>query len=512
MGYLFSDILAQQQTAQVGLGIIGIKPTGNDQAAEIQTYFRDTVGVRNGLDFGEGDYVIGSPITIYARDTLNSGQGVGLTMRGAGPGRTRLLYTGDKTQHAITITDPNAATVARRDYLAKLADFSLLSCDSGGTLLSGVASIDGSAIFSGPVSGTGYGGGHVLHTTQMERILFEGWKYCLTLDDVTLLQARNLWLRDFVEGIRLGMNVDIVSLEHCMFGSEQYGASYRNTASAVKTGWVGINGSGFVGGSNCFEFDHCWFMKHGCALEDILTAGSKFEFRECYFEGMLQYYKSEQTSGIVRLKFEDCHFSLPTDNDSSAPKIQMPAVQGCEVVMTGCDGPQATGPAGGQIGFYQNFGRVTWRNNVMAAGGGHIRHLRSGDTAIALTIPDYGQHNIETGGATSMWRIAGELLKYTNASASGAVSVRPETQGQDIVLTTSGAITALDVPLFNTLDGSRIKVTITATLSTHTIAWHSRFVFHTAFVQPPSDGKTTTVEFENRGSKWVQVSGLNTWW
>lgn len=69
-----------------GYGTQALLPTGNDQASEIEQYINDTAGDYAAV-LGSGDFIIGSPLTLYSRHNYGTkwGQkGIGLGLKGQG--------------------------------------------------------------------------------------------------------------------------------------------------------------------------------------------------------------------------------------------------------------------------------------------------------------------------------------------------------------------------------------------------------------------------------------------
>lgn len=512
-GYRLSDgteVRIGSSRPENAAAVVGaLRPSGWDQAAEIQQYFNDAGYSITAFDFGAGDFVLGSPITIYSRYKTDDGYGIGLRLKGAGPGATRLLdVRANKSLPLIYVTDPTGTTVNKRNYLAELSDFSLLSCNTSGVPLPD-GTTDGVAFLTEAEVGTGFGA-HVLHTSKFRRIYVDGFNTCFILDDATQPSFEQVWCREFVTGIYLGGNVDMLSLYNCQFGSEQFGSNYRNSASAIRNGYAGAIGSG---GADSILIAHTWFMKIGAALDISTYNESWIKFFNSYFENCLQYVK---TTGArtSRLVFDTCAFSLASTNDSSAAKIQLGTASESVVSMRNNVSTQA--PAGGYIsneGLNSNF---HFEGNSLVAGAqGHLRWAASGNERV-ITLPNNARGKFSFGGTYGITKTSGDERTVVKGTTGTITCDHWEADCFEIPALTGNITPSITGGAVPAVRGTRLRFRIQASATsanTRTITWQSNVLFPFSFAQPQAgdESKWTTVDVERTGSNWVVVSPQNIW-
>lgn len=489
--------------------VSAISPSGWDQTSEIEQYFNDTKFPVTSYDLGAGQFVLTDEIVINSRYLTDDGYGIGLRIKGAGPGATALLDArANKAEPLILLTDPTGGTVKKRNYLSEISDFSLISCNSSGVPLPD-GTTDGVAVMAKAKFGSGFGA-HVLHTSAFRRIFVDGYGTCFILDDCTQPAFEQVWCREFVTGIHIGGNVDMLSLYNSQFGSEQFGTNYRNGAVAIRNGFAGAIGAG---GGDAIQINSCWFMKIGAPLEISTYNEGWIKFVNSYFENCLQYARVVGAR-TARLIFDGCTFSLPTENDSAAAKIQLGSASESIVSMRNCNSSAA--PTGGYISsesFNSNFHFEG--NSLPANAQGHLRWAVPGAERV-ITLPNNARGSYSFGGVYGLTKASGDE-RVALKGASGTVNCDwweadcfeiPALTGSITLAITGGSVPASR--------GMRLRFRIQASASaanTRTITWPLNVLFPFAFAQPQAgdESKWTTIEVERTGSNWVVVSAPNMW-
>lgn len=374
-----------------------LKATGYDQTAEIQQYFNDSNAGNVYADFGPGDFIITGDITVYARRVAEyeSNYGYGINMRGIGPNATRLLdCRATKTTPVILITEPTGVDTGNRAEMVKLSDFSLLSCNTSG-VINPLGTLSGVGIMAKATTGTGYGA-HVLHQAQIERVLFSGHDYPLSLDDSTQVLISHCRFTEFLTAIRMGGNADLWEINHCGFGSESFASSYRNSSVAIDMTWdAGIIPTG---SANCLTINSVWAMKIGEFLKTS-QGHNPVVIRNGYFENVRRYYYANVAdTSECAVVFDACHFSAMGTNDfTSAAKAN--ANYGSKIQFGNADATttasstlspkpvltlrNCTGdgtPTNAPVTFTNRNGHIVWENNKITAASTylHLRCLRDG--------------------------------------------------------------------------------------------------------------------------------------
>lgn len=370
----------------------GLSPTGNDDSALLSQYVQDMASSGHEAVMNSGDFIIGTPMTWRSRKTLGKwgAKGIGLTVKGAGPGNTRLLWAAAplNTSNMLSITAPASANIGQRNYLTDISGMSIVRAPGGTEIAAG--STDGFGIYGGPSAASG----EVLHTPRFKSIFFDGFSYPVTLSDCTLAEFDTVWWLEFLVGLRLGYNADLLKIRHSMFGCEQFGTSYRNSAIAVQNGFS--DGFNTLGAENIVEFDHVWFMKIGKGFEAITTNVQGLRFRNSYFEDTKQYvHHKDNAAGYTVLSFEKCHFSHPSTNDTTQhdPTLAnyMAKIQADGDVATGVgknlqlsmrdNTADITAPGNAWVSFVNVDSNISWENNPMMAPSATYGHIRCARTS-----------------------------------------------------------------------------------------------------------------------------------
>jgi len=414
-------------------------PSGSDDSALLSEFVQDVAASGREALLGPGDFVIGTAMTWRSQKTLTKwgGQGVGLRVRGNGPGNTRLLSAVSGSGPMLSINAPTSAGIGKRNYLTEIGGMSVVRAPSGVEIATG--STSGEAIRAAPVAEAL----EVFHTTRFRDMYIDGFDYGITLSDATLAELDTVWFAEFLTALRLGYNVDICKIRHGMFGSEQFGVSYRNNAIAIQDGFS--DGFSAVNtGSNVVEVEHTWFMKIGKAFESIIANVQGMHFSRCYFEDVRQYYHHNDTAaGYSMASFEKCHFSHPSTNDTAQSdptlanyraKIQADGVVGTgagkNLILSMRDNTaEIVAPANAWVSFVNIDSSVAWENNASLAPSatyGHLRCVRTSNSA-QRTLPTSsglypGSWNFGDKGASALTLLAGTPIEVT-ATVSGTYNV-----------------------------------------------------------------------------------------
>lgn len=471
-----------------------LNPTGNDDSSRIVQYVSDMAASGKPALLGSGDFIVGSPMIWRSKEVLSKwgGQGIGLRVSGQGAGNTRLLWTSaSSTDRMITVNAPTAAGIAKRNYLTEIGGMSWIRAPGGVENPQGTVS--GNCFSAVPSSA-----GEVWHTAKLRDIYMDGFQNGITLSDVTLCEIDALWATEFGVAIRAGYNVDLLKVRHSMFGSEQFGASYRNSAIVYQNGFNdGINPVGAY--EDCIEFEQVWFMKLGKVFELTSNLGIKgLRVNKCYFEDVKRYLHALGTSGQVNAEFTGCKFSKQTTNDVTQTdptlanyeaKIQFDG----DVAVTGGVTPYLTMEdniadyvqgANAWVSFNSRIGRIFWKNNYMRSSSsfGHVRCIRNG-YATWRTLPNdgVGQWVLGDTDQGGIGLLAGEPVAVTATIAAGATYNISQLSGNHFILTlpdgdcTINSLAYSGTPPSNMVSPqSKVKLTLIVPASvaaTRTITW-----------------------------------------
>lgn len=376
-----------------------LMPSGGDDAARITEYVSDMAASGLRARLGPGDFVVGAPMVWRSRQVMGKwgAKGIGLKVIGAGGGNTRLLWaSASNTDAMLRIDSPASAGIGSRNYLTEVEGVSFSRAPGGAEIAAGTTSGVG-------IMGVPEAAGQVLHTCRFRDLVIDGFDYGMTLSDCTLAELDTVWFVEFLVGLRVGYNIDICKIRHSMFGSEQFGTSYRNSAVAIQNGFS--DGFNPATSENIIEIEHTWFMKHGKAFEANSTSLAGVRFNRVYLEDMRQYFHHVGTSnGDSVVSFSECHFSHPTTNDTAQSdplladyraKIQFdgdPAVTGGKrpiLTVRDCTA-DALQPANAWVSFNARNGIVkientTWRPSALY---GHVRCTRTSHAGWRDVPPD----------------------------------------------------------------------------------------------------------------------------
>lgn len=485
-----------------------LMPTGNDQASEIEQYINDTAGDYAAV-LGGGDFIIGSPLTLYSRHNYGTkwGQkGIGLGLKGQGADNTKILYTGSKLSPCFLLTDPTdtPTEISLRNTFGEFSGFSLLSATALGAEQAALT-VEGSAIEA-------QGGLVVHHGMRFKDLRLDGWQYGISLDDTTGAFFERVWFQEFENAIRLGYNSDIIKISECMFGLEQFGTTYRNNAIGIKTGWDTAQNS--PGGGNNIVLAMNWFMMIGCGV-DVGANEGQIYLNNNYFESCLQYYKT--TAGAVAaLVWDGNTFSLPGTNDSAAAKIDLGTTGNTRIEFKNNLASNQT-PTESWIKFQGNNTRIKWSKNSML--GSHIEYT-DGTNTRTLTLPNYGDGEHSFGGTYGIARTSGDEI-VTTLATTGAINVNWYDGDVFNIPALTGSITlymgaTATPPPVGIRKKFRIRAAAAAadgkTVTFDTTTPYFKFGYTFAQPQAGDENKITTVEVErSTNGHWVVVSPQNVW-
>lgn len=469
-------------------------PSGGDDTVAIQSHIDTAAAAGLPAMFGPGDFIVSGQINLRSSQVLTkwSNKGLGLVVGGAGPGNTRLYYSGPSGDAMFLIDCPTAAGIGNRNYLTDISGMSILRATSGTTQIA-AASTSGMAIAAVPSAS-----GEVFHTANFRRLLIDGFDYAITLSDATLVDIDTVWFLEFLVAIRAGYNVDLLKVRHSMFGSEQFGSSYRNSAVAYQNGFNdGFNAVGAF--EDAVEFEQCWFMKIGKAFELGTDLGIKgLRINKCYFENVKRYLHAQGTSGQVNAEIRGCKFSAHTVNDVTQTnptlanyeaKFQfdgdIAAIGGVTPYLTLEDNiADYSQGANAWVSFNSRVGRVFWKNNYMRSSSsfGHIRCIKTG-YATWRTLPNEGvgqwvMGDTDQGG---IGLLDGEPVVVTATISAAATYNISLLSGNHFILTlpdgdcTINSLAYSGTPPSNLVSPqSKIKLTLivpASVASTRTITW-----------------------------------------
>lgn len=483
-------------------------PTGNDDSALVEEFVNDMAasGEIAGLD---GEFIIAQPMTWYSHRVTDNGsgkwgnKGIGLNVQGKGAGNTVLKVTGNSPITIQAATDKN---IGARNYLTKVSGLSALRYVGSSPIAAGAT--DGSLFMCVPAQA-----GDCFHTPKFSDLFLDGFDYPLTLSDCTLPELDTVWFHEFKDAIRLGYNIDLLKIRHGMFGSEQFGTTYRNDSRAIVNGYS--DGFHSTSNSDNVVIDTCWFMKHGVAVS--AAKDIQLELRNSYFEGMRQYFDSSTCTEPCVVSFDSNHFSLSSDNDDVNYPKSVFGVHDLTLNVSKNTGT-AYSPLGGYFGFNSPNTTVDWRSNrLLASGSGTSAHLRwlVAGSLHQRTLPNYGKGTYCFGGTTGMSKLCGPEIPLSVAS-TGTISTA-HTDGDLInipALTGNLTINPSSSNPTQPYDGTVMTYKITSdavTGSTYNVTWSSSFIFGTPWVNATATGQTCVVKFERRSGKWVQIGYGNKW-
>lgn len=493
-----------------GYGTQSLLPTGYDQASEIEQYINDTAG-NYAAALGGGDFIIGSPLTLYSRHNYGTkwgSKGIGLGLTGQGADNTRILYTGSKTSPCFLLTDPGSTDPAinNRNTFGEFSGFSLLSATSGGAEQPALT-VEGSAIEAqGSAS-------MVHHGMRFKDLRLDGWQYGISLDNTTGASFERVWFQEFETAIRLGYNSDIIKIAECMFGLEQFTTgNERNSATAIKTGWD--TAANTPGNGNNIVLLMNWFIAIGAGV-DVGASESQIYLFNNYFERVQRYYKT--TAGTVgALVWDGNTFSQPNVNDSAEAKIHFGTAGNTRLEFKNNLAPSGT-PTETWVKFQGFNTTIKWSKNYLL--GSHIKYT-DGTNTRTLTLPNNGTGEHSFAGVYGIARSSGDEVTQTLAS-TGNITVNwydadifdiPAMTGNITIYMPS---TATPPPVgirkkFRIRAGATSPETKTFTLDTTTPYFKIGFTF----AQPTASdaNKISTVEVErSTNGHWIVVSPQNVW-
>lgn len=424
-----------------------LHPSGNDDSASIQQFIADMAASGLPAVLGAGDFIVGTPMEWQSRAKIGKwgGQGIGLTVTGQGPGNTRLLDATDGSAPMLWITAAPANDIAKRNYMTDISRMSIVRAPGGVEVSPG--NVSGEAIRATPKV-QNY---EVLHTPKFRDLFFDGFQHCLTLSDSTLCTLDRVWFAEFETAVRMGFNIDLLKIRQCMFGSEQFGSTYRNNATAVLTGFN--DGLSLINsGANCVEVEQTWFMKIGLAWHQAtMSADRAVRFKESYFEDVRQYYYADASnlsaSAPFAVIFDHCHFSHTASNDDPAyPKIDFGTSANSplhRLAINDCSSDEV--PANALVAIQNNSGSITWERNriVPSATYGHIRSRAFGWNNQARTLPTEGagSYRFVGGGGLNLTNGSDPILFNHSPSAGGTVMIDQLTGNFHVVTLPNGNIT-----------------------------------------------------------------------
>lgn len=486
-----------------------LKPTGNDQASEIEQFINDTAGSHQTFLAG-GDFIIGSPITLHSRKNYGpkwGNKGVGLSVIGCGIENTRIFYTGSKASPAILVTDPGSTDPAinERNIIGQFAHFSLLSATAGG-VEQNAGTVEGSAIEVRPAGATT---GTVGHHVWFKDLRLDGWQYGISLDDCTGARFERCWFQEFENAIRLGYNADIIEILYCLFGLEQFSVgNERNSAIAVKTGWDTAAWDGGNGNNIVLRLN--WMIGIGKGI-DIGANEGQIVLENNYFERVRQYYDAN-TFTVGRLSVANNTFSQPNVNDSAEFKIDLGSAGNNNVELRGNYAPTGT-PTSAFVGFTGYNNRIVLSQNVLQ--GAHLKY-NDGVNPRTVTLPNLAKGEHAFGGTYGVAQIVGEPRSTTRGTTGtitcnwydGEINDFPAMTG-NLTINMAGSATPPAV-------GQRIKFRIKAAAASpesYTVTLDSSWRVPFTFAQPGAGdaNKQTLVEVERVSNGWMVVSPQNVW-
>lgn len=516
--YWDDELVYTQTNADGSVSLVGaggtyqsfLLPTGNDQASEIEQYINDTAG-NTAAVLGGGDFIIGSPLTLYSRHNYGAkwgSKGIGLGLKAAGAENTRILYTGSKASPCFLITDPGSTDpeISNRNTFGEFSGFSLLSAQSDGTE-NPALTVNGSAIEARGTTSD------VLHGMRFKDLRLDGWQYGISLDNATGASFERCWFQEFEAAIRLGYNSDVIKVAECMFGLEQFSSgNERNSAIAIKTGWDTSAWDGGNGNNILLMLN--LFMAIGVGIDIGATENQIYIFNN-YFERVQRYYKTTAGS-IGALVWDGNTFSQPNVNDSAEAKIHLGTAGNTRIEFKNNLAPSGT-PTESWIKFQGFNTSIKWSKNYLL--GPHIEYT-DGTNTRTLTLPNSGTGEHSFGGVYGIARTSGDEATQTLAT-TGAITVNwydadifdiPAMTG-NITLYMPASATPPPVGIrkkFRIRAGATSPETKAVTFDTST----PYFKFGYTFAQPGASdaNKITTVEVErSTNGHWIVVSPQNVW-
>lgn len=536
-----------------------LAPNGLDQSAQITQFFNDTDSTGRVYSLASGNFILGSPIQIYPTKRFDAGKyaytasswysRIGMRFRGQGAGHTVIRYTGTDNVNPAILFRTSATTDGKDNFFADIGGFRLLRCDTAGVPVA-EGSTSGEGIHIKAFQTGDYAGGIVTHTGKINDIIFDGFNYPLSLDRPTLLHMERLWFVDFLIALRLGYNVDICTIDNCMFGHVDYKAGanagaiggalgFHNSAVGIKTGWAYSGQTNAPGAGDALRIVSSWFMKHGLAIQFNGVSDNHVLFDNCYFEGMKQYIKWTGTTGPT-VKMLNNKFSLCDNNDvagawkfdaSDSASTMRLALDGCiadgstnqypaddwiyasanaDIRFSNC--AMNTAAAKGHI--YSNKALFVGRRKLADNGRGdyHFGCLNSNHTSPCAKISGDNIHTTLTAFTATETRTIYKNLSG-GADAPGDVffiSLNPSA-GQTLTLQAD----AVQPEGFGL--GDRITIAMQqSSANMATLAFGAQFQLCGTLTQPSAQFTRSVFVFEcissaNATNAWKQVNGPNTW-
>lgn len=518
-GAMLRDLSNRYPITPSGKPALGsLNPTGYDQTAEIQQYMNDPTGGSVYADLGAGEFIITGDLQIYSRKTrtYDAGRGTGLNLRGVAPEVTRIIDArASKATPAILLTDPTSFLVNRRNEMALIDNISFLAADTSG-VVNPLGTLDGVGLMAKAVAGTGYGA-HVPAQLRIERCVFNGYQYPLTLDDTTQLRLFDTRFTEFLTAIRSGGNSDLWSIDFCAFGSENFtsGGEYRNNAVCIELGWS--SGVLPAGGENAFTVSNTWVMGVG----DFITTriGHQPIFLDAvYFEDVRRYYYAKPATPGTSIQafviFNRCHFSHLNDNDFTSnvkgnagygSKIQFDDADAVttasslgavpHLTLRNCTGDGT--PSNALVSFNNRSGRIEWENNNIPAHVtyGHFRCIRDGWERWRAannwdSTPVWGKWSYGDDQAAGLAILQGDPITKPATIAAGSTYNLDHINGTHFELTLPDGDCTIDIapyvagpPSPTLAAGQELNVTLIVPASvaaTRTITWGTRLKMNAA--------------------------------
>jgi hypothetical protein len=517
---------------------IVLAPSGGDDALLMQQFVNDMAASKRPAVLGAGDFIIGSPMTWRSQQRLGKwdNKGIGLRVLGQGPENTRLLSAIVGNAPMISVSAPSSAGIGKRNYLTEIGGMSWLRAPEGVLIPAGTTS--GEAFRAIPIVDT-----YEVNVAALFRNLYiDGFDHCITLSDNTIAELEGVWFMEFLTGVRLGFNCDVIKMRRCWWGSEQFGTSYRNNAVAVQPGFDDGRGNGNAG-QNCIELDHCAMAKIGCGVEcaDGSTA-SGILFHEVFFEGVRQYFHHlGNTTQDSIVTFSHCHFSSVTINDTTQhdptlagyeAKIQFDgdiAVSGGKrpiLTLRNCVSDTNAQPGNAWISFNNREGFITLENNRLrpSASFGIARCIRTG----WQTWKSFPVDSAQQGGSfqlgdsqqAGLGMLAGRPMQVSATITPGSTYDLDVLAGTEFALTLPDGDCTINVFNFTGTPPNRIVSALTelsivlilpaSVTATRTITWGSRLKMNAAtLTYGAADGNKRAV-FKVKGAGFGNTMLLST--
>lgn len=211
---------------------------------------------------------------------------------------------------------------------------------------------------------------------RLDRVIITDFEACYADVDLTNMHMVGCFFQNYVYAHKYGYNSDIHTFEECYFG-ESTTVIGSQSETAVMFGFSSpFRSSGITAhqGNQNFRYISCWFMKQLLAADIYDGTTANVTFENCYFERCVQYAKlgnGTSTQGPKKIKWLDCHFSLPYAAGETAAKFQCMHASGTsDLIFDNNRSDSSDGPAGGWIDVGATFaGQVELRNNAFPVGG-----------------------------------------------------------------------------------------------------------------------------------------------